>query len=97
MDSSRHWFLVCYDIREPRRLQRVARHLKGYGQRVQYSVFRCRLNARQLERLKWELTALVAIEDDMMYIGLCDRCVSRIGDHNPSQDWPVEPPTHQIV
>ena len=97
MDSSRHWYLVCYDIHESRRLQRVARHLKGYGQRVQYSIFRCRLNVRQLERLKWELTALVAVEDDIIYIGLCDNCVSRITDYNLSEDWPVDSPTHQIV
>ncbi len=97
MDSSRHWYLVCYDIRDPRRLQRVARHLSGYGQRIQYSIFRCRLNTRQLERLKWELTGIITAEDDMMYIGLCDRCVARLADHNPSEMWPTEISTHQIV
>lgn len=97
MDSSRHWYLVSYDIRDPRRLQRVAKHLLGYGHRIQYSIFRCRLNARQLERLKWELAGMLAAEDDMMYIGLCDACVARVSDHNPSQAWPTESSTHQIV
>jgi CRISPR-associated protein Cas2 len=97
MDSARHWYLVCYDIRDPRRLQRVAKHLKGYGQRVQLSIFRCRLNARQLERLKWELTAMLASEDDMMYIGLCDRCVTHVGEENPSETWATESPSHQIL
>ncbi len=97
MDTSRQWYLVCYDVRDPRRLQRVARHLAGYGQRIQYSIFRCRLTGRQLERLKWELTSLLSIEDDMMYIGLCDRCVTRIADQNPSQVWPTELTRHQVI
>lgn len=97
MDASRRWYLICYDIREPRRLQRVARHLEGYGHRLQYSIFRCRLNDRQLERLKWELTDIIASEDDMMYIGLCDTCVTRAVSHNPSQTWPMDKARHQIV
>jgi CRISPR-associated protein Cas2 len=37
-NASAEW-IVCYDIREPRRLGRVHRYLKKKGLAVQYSVF----------------------------------------------------------
>jgi CRISPR-associated protein Cas2 len=48
--------LVTYDINTTtpageRRLLRVARVCEGYGERVQYSVFECRLGPAALERL----------------------------------------------
>ncbi|EMN95623.1 CRISPR-associated endoribonuclease Cas2-like protein, partial [Leptospira interrogans serovar Medanensis str. UT053] len=36
----KHWRLVSYDIREPKRLRRVAKIMEGFGERIQYSVFR---------------------------------------------------------
>ena len=55
MAEIKRWYIVAYDIRDPVRLRRVAKHLKGYGVRLQYSIFRCRLNDRQVARLDWEL------------------------------------------
>ena len=52
----RKWHLVSYDVRDDARLRRVARLLEGYGERLQHSVFRCRLGTVELERLRWELT-----------------------------------------
>ena len=73
------WYLVCYDVRDPKRLRRVARMLEGHGERIQYSVFRCWLSASGLERLRWELTEdCVAQEDDVIFIPLCSRCVAGI-------------------
>ena len=40
-------YLVCYDIRDPKRLRRVHRCMRDWGLRLQYSVFYCRLNRRQ--------------------------------------------------
>lgn len=53
-------FVVTYDINTStkegeRRLARVAKTCEGYGVRVQYSVFECRLNDMDLLRLKREL------------------------------------------
>ena len=70
------WYLVCYDIRDPKRLRRVANILEGHGERIQYSVFRCWLSPSALERLRWELTdGCVTEEDDVLFIPLCSRCV----------------------
>ena len=48
MAEGRFWYLVCYDIRDPKRWRRCFKLLKGYGEGLQYSVFRCRLTKRQL-------------------------------------------------
>jgi CRISPR-associated protein Cas2 len=93
---NRQWYLVSYDIRNPERLRRVARHMEGYGERIQFSVFRCRLSPRQLERLRWELAGLTAEEDDLLVVGLCRNCVGRLR-HELRTDWPDIPESWEIV
>lgn len=44
-------YLICYDIRDPKRLLRVHRFLRNEGMPVQYSVFTAALTARELRRL----------------------------------------------
>lgn len=51
--------LVCYDIRDPRRLIRVHRFLRNQGFPVQYSVFTVPLTPRRLDWLLAELTELI--------------------------------------
>jgi CRISPR-associated protein Cas2 len=74
--------------------------MEGYGQRMQYSVFRCWMTRREMERLRWELTELLATEDEVLLIPLCSGCVQGIeGTHHPSEpvNWPKTPPGHLIV
>lgn len=92
-----HWWLVCYDVRDPERLRKTAKHLEGYGARLQYSVFRCWLTKVDMERLYWELTELLAPEDDLMLIPLCTGCVEGIRSLHEEASWPPAPPRHQIV
>ena len=40
----RNVYLVTYDIRDDRRLRAVFKVMSGFGQHVQYSVFRCELS-----------------------------------------------------
>lgn len=94
------WWLVSYDVHDPKRLRRCAKHMEGYGSRVQYSVFRCWMTLRMMERLRWELTELLVAEDDVLFIPLCSRCRSGIRvTHAATKqvDWPVEPEGHKIV
>ena len=51
-------YLVCYDIANPRRLAQVARVMEGFGERVQESVFECRLTRHNRTRLAVSLEAL---------------------------------------
>lgn len=94
------WWLVCYDVRDEVRLRKCAKHMEGYGRRIQYSVFRCWLTGRAAERLRWELTRILTDDDDVMLIPVCRYCAENIrgirGNDKASR-WPERPPRHSIV
>ena len=70
--------LVSYDIPDDRRRTRLAHTLKDFGQRVQYSVFECRLKEEQLTRLRARLAALIDPEEDSVRLyRLCAECAPR--------------------
>lgn len=54
--------VVSYDISNDKRRRKMAKILEGYGDRVQYSVFECELDAPQLTSLKRRLRPLVSKE-----------------------------------
>jgi len=56
--------VVSYDIPSNRRRRKVAELLEGYGQRVQYSVFECRLSEGKLAELQKRLKRRIKIEED---------------------------------
>src|SRR5690554_6475106 len=95
--SSKRWYIFAYDIRDPKRLRQVAKRMEGSGMRLQYSIFRCRLTPRQLERLRWELSRVMDEEDDLMLVPLCDNCVSHCRRENPKMSWPEKTPSYTIV
>jgi CRISPR-associated protein Cas2 len=75
MDS----YLVTYDICEPKRLRKVAQTCEDFGLRWQYSVFMCRLSAKDLVRLKGRLYDIINLkEDQVMFVPLCNRCAEGI-------------------
>ncbi len=61
--------LVSYDVSTEtaagrRRLRRVARVCLNHGQRVQKSVFECRVNQAQFEALERKLLAEIELSED---------------------------------
>ncbi len=63
--------IVCYDVstetREGRRrLRRVARACEGIGQRVQKSVFECRVDQMQIEDLEHRLLDIIDATQDCL-------------------------------
>lgn len=67
----RHLFIVAYDISHPKRLRRVFHILKGYGQHLQLSVFRCDLSASQRLQLAAKLGKTIDHdEDQVMFVDL---------------------------
>lgn len=62
MKRSRH--LVAYDIRDPKRLRRVHRVMKGFGMPFQYSVFLCDLTSAERFDLLVELEAIIDRSED---------------------------------
>jgi CRISPR-associated protein Cas2 len=77
MSADKRWRLVCYDIRTPARWRKVYKIIRGRGTRVQYSVFRCRLDQREVEHLRWELSKVMAPEDALLIVDLPDLCSQR--------------------
>ena len=62
--------LVAYDVRTseggPRRLRRVAKACRDFGQRVQYSVFEIEVDPAQWTSLRARLESLIASEHDSL-------------------------------
>ncbi len=56
---AKQFMVVSYDISDNRRRTRIMKTLEDHGQRVQYSVFECRLLPAELEKLKRLLKPLV--------------------------------------
>ncbi len=57
-------YLICYDIRCPRRLARIHRTLKRQAMALQYSVFLFSGPAQQLERCLAALESLMDQKED---------------------------------
>lgn len=95
--AKKMWYLVSYDIRDPVRLRKSAKLLKGYGERIQFSVFRCRATHRQIERMQWELKKILNEDDDLLIIGLCDVCVSRIRKRKIDEKWEQKITNYEII
>ncbi|MFN3346423.1 MAG: CRISPR-associated endonuclease Cas2 [Candidatus Bipolaricaulaceae bacterium] len=75
----RSFVVVAYDIADDRRRERVAKILEGYGERVQYSVFECRLDRVQYLKLRHALLEVIEAEEDMVsFYFLCQVDVGRI-------------------
>lgn len=73
------FMIVSYDIPQDNRRTKIAKTLEGFGRRVQYSVFECRLKPPQLERLRLELEQLMdEEEDDIRFYFLCGNCVPKM-------------------
>ncbi len=88
--ATKHWYVVCYDIVDPKRWRAVYKKINGYGRRLQYSIFRCRLTAREMEKLRWEMEKLLTAEDSLLILSLCDGCERRVKAHNRPESWEEE-------
>jgi len=64
----RRCFLVCYDVCDAKRLRRVHRLLKGYGEPWQYSVFFCVLRDVDRAQLQADLTDEIDLAQDRVLI-----------------------------
>ena len=72
-------YVVSYDIRDPKRLRKVAHTCEDFGTRRQYSVFFCRVSAKDLVRLKTRLYDIIDLKvDQIMFIPLCAKCADAI-------------------
>ena len=57
-------YLVCYDICDPGRLNRVFKAVKAIGVHTQYSVFLCSFTWPELQELKARLSRIINQDED---------------------------------
>lgn len=97
MSAEKRWRLVCYDIRDEKRYRKVFKIVKGAGQAVQYSIFRCRLDDLETERLRWRLSQVMDPEDALLIVDLCPSCAHRVVSRNHVAGWTETPASFRIV
>lgn len=95
--SEKRWRLVCYDVRDPRRYRELYKVIRGHGKPVQYSIFRCLLDDRQLESLRFQLSTILDPVDRLLVVDLCPRCAGRVISKNHVDGWEHSPSTFSIV
>ncbi len=64
----RRCYLVCYDVRNPKRLRRVHKLMKAFGEAWQYSVFYCTLKDIDRVRLENSLRETINLKEDQVLI-----------------------------
>lgn len=97
MSNDKRWRLVCYDVRDPKRYRQAFKILKGAGRSLQYSIFRCRLDDRATEKLRWELNSVLNDDDSLLIIDLCPSCAGRVIAKNHVEGWADEVATFRLI
>lgn len=73
------FYVISYDIPDNSRRSQLSKALKGYGTRVQYSVFEAHLNKTQFEDLKRDVFDIIdTSEDSVRCYVLCNACFKNI-------------------
>ena len=70
--------VVCYDIGDDRRRAKASNILKGFGNRVQRSVFECDITLKHFQKLRQRLDKVLNDDDGLRYYVLCSECVPKI-------------------
>lgn len=90
-------WLVCYDVADNKRRQKLVKLLEQQGQRVQYSVFECPLEEKELRQLlekRW-LKVLNLREDNLRIYPLDETAKKRTLVFGGPP--PYEPPDYVIL
>ncbi|MBX3467377.1 MAG: CRISPR-associated endonuclease Cas2 [Planctomycetes bacterium] len=81
-------YVVTYDISDDRRRDRVFRILRGFGDHLQFSVFRCELSETELVRLRGRLLEAIHSHEDQVLVadlgpgrGRGRRAITALGRH----------------
>ena len=75
----RAFYLLTYDIADPKRLAKVARAMEAVGERVQDSVFEAWLTSADLEKtLKKAKKIMNEKQDSLRIYSLCAPCREKV-------------------
>ena len=91
----RTFYPVCYHVCDDKRLRKVFKTMRGFGDHLQYSVFECQLTAADLVRLRAELGGIIHHkEDQVLFVNLGpaegrgDRVITALGKPYITVDAP---------
>lgn len=74
-----NYYIIAYDIADPKRLACVHKTLKNYGDSLQLSIFGCYLTRKDLIILQDKLEQIINhTEDRIIILALCQPCKDRI-------------------
>lgn len=73
-------YLISYDLSNDRLRQKLAKELENYGQRVQYSVFECRISEKQLRTLYMKMATIMQEEKEgsVRVYSVCGNCEAKL-------------------
>lgn len=78
MDDKLH-IVASYDISDPKRLAKVAKAMKDFGERVLKSIFECNLDRSRFLVMKIRIDENIDhIEDSVRYYILCEKCIKEV-------------------
>jgi CRISPR-associated protein Cas2 len=88
-------YLICYDITDDKRLRRVFKTCKNFGNHLQYSVFECDLNPAEKVQLETKLGEVIKHDEDQVVFvalgpaeGRGDRVITALGLAYTKMDAP---------
>lgn len=71
--ENQHW-IILYDIKNIKRLHKVAKTLESYAHRVQKSIFEVDAPESVINQLKWKLDDIIEKEEDfLLFFNVCER------------------------
>ena len=73
-------YVICYDISNTKKRNKIFKTLKNYGKHMQLSVFECDISEKQLKKLMRQVEKIMGEEEDwsILIYSLCDRCREKV-------------------
>ena len=78
MGKKANHYLVVYDIRDTRRLQKVEKITEGYCYRMQNSVMASNADENSIKQMKETLEQTVTAEDFVLIFQICEKDFQKI-------------------
>jgi CRISPR-associated protein Cas2 len=81
MKIDERFYIVSYDISDPKRWRKVFKLMHGYGEWLQLSVFQCRLTRRRHAELIAMLDEMIQHKEDhvvLLDLGLADEVIPHV-------------------
>ena len=83
--SQEELWVIAYDSPSDKRRRKLAKLLEGYGERLQRSVFECRLHPHQLKRLRTMLAGIAKADDSIRIWSIPRRAPAPLQLGRPSE------------